>query len=108
MNKHEPAIKADDESCAPTKGQIYIGLGWTKDIIVMRAQDVTADTQAVFAAIKSLNEAFERQSMIGVKEASRLLCTASTSLQVTARKINDDASVLQRKAGEHLNRRSRP
>ena len=108
MNRHEPAINADDESCAPTSGQIYVGLGWTKDIIVMRAQDVTADSQAVFAAIKSLNQAFERQSMIGVKEASRLLSIAATSLQVTARKINDDASVLQRKAVEHLKRRSRP
>lgn len=103
----QAAPKPEQDECdAPTRGQIYVGLGWTKDILVMRSQDVTAESQAVFAALKSLVEAFDRQSMVGVKTASDALVEASGSLQNTARKIHDDASVLARKAREHLNRRA--
>lgn len=97
----------DIDSCAPTKAQVYVGLGWTKDILVLRCSDVTADSQAVFAAVKSLSEAFERQSMASVKAASESLHAAATALEITARKTGDDAAVLARKSREHLNRRSR-
>lgn len=100
-----PAEQETDECDAPTRGQIYVGLGWTKDILVMRAQDVTADSQAVFAALKSLQEAFARQSMVGVKMACDALVEAATALRGTAGKISDDGGMLSRKAREHLNRK---
>lgn len=100
-------VEPDTDSCAPTSGQIYVGLGWTKDIIVMRCQDITADSQAVFAAVKSLAAAFEIHSMVGVKIASEALHAAATALEVTARKVGDDGAVLARKSKEHLNRRPR-
>lgn len=103
----QSAAPEPDECDAPSRSQIYVGLGWTKDILVMRGQDVTADSQAVFAALKSLVGAFERQSMVGVKTASDALVEAATSLRFTAGKINDDAGLLSRKAREHINRKPR-
>jgi hypothetical protein len=109
MNQTLPIpTEPDVDSCAPTTSQIYVGLGWTKDIIVMRCNDLTSDSQAVFAAARSLSDAFDRQSMASVKAASEALRAAATALEVTARKIGDDGAVLARKSREHLNRRPRP
>lgn len=101
------SVEPDTDSCAPTRQQIYVGLGWTKDIIVLRCRDITSDSQTVFAAAGSLSQAFEMQSMASVKAASEALHAAAVALEITAKKIADDASVLARKSKEHLNRRPR-
>lgn len=100
-------VEPDADSSAPTMAQVYVGLGWTKDILVMRTHDIRADVEALLAGHKALVEAFDRQSMASVKQASEAIVSASLSLRSAVQRTHDDASVLARKAKEHLNRRAR-
>jgi hypothetical protein len=99
--------RIQDESDAPTRSQVYVGLGWTRDILVMRMQDIRADIEALQAAHNALAEAFDKQSMAAVKQASEAIVEASKSLRRAAQNTHDDASVLARKAREHLTRSAR-
>lgn len=99
--------EADTESCVPSSRQVYVGLGWTKDILVMRMHDIRSDLEALLGGHKALADAFDKQSMSGVKQASEAIVSASLSLRSAVQRTHDDASVLARKAKEHLNRRAR-
>jgi hypothetical protein len=101
------AEKIHGEGTAPTRPQIYRGLEWTKDILVMRMNDIKSDMEALQEAHKALADAFTAQSMSSVKQASEAVVAASLSLQSAVRRTHDDASVLARKAKEHLNRSAR-
>lgn len=101
------AKQIQEQTGAPTRPQIYRGLEWTKDILVMRMNDIKSDMDALQAAHKALADAFAAQSMSGVKQASEAVVAASLSLQSAVRRTHDDASVLARKAKEHLNRSAR-
>lgn len=99
--------KPDVDSCIPTAGQIYVGLGWTKDIIVTDCQQMAEQSKVVFAAAGALADAFQKQSMIDVKLASEALSDATKAMLATLNRVNVNGNVLSRKAAEHLNRRAR-
>lgn len=101
------AEQIQPESGAPTRPQIYRGLEWTKDILVMRMQDIRSDMEALEEAHKALVGAFSSQSMASVKQASEAIAAASLSLRGAVQRTHDDASVLARKSMEHLNRSAR-
>lgn len=111
MNKHQRIRDVDPESSAPTRGQIYVGLGWTTDLIIAARAKMQDDLDALNKACDELAEANREHKMVDLKMASHAVQKAAEALGTTAphhiKYISEQSSMLHRKATEHLNRRGR-
>jgi hypothetical protein len=97
-----------DESDAPTRAQIYVGLEWSKDIIVAARAQMQDDNDRLLAACNDMVAAFERHDMAGIKQATERGADIARAIRQHSTTIRDFMSVLSKKSQEHLNRRPRP
>ncbi len=105
MNRHEPMMV--DESDAPTRGQIYVGLEWSKSIIVAARAQMQDDNERLLMECQAMVTAFDARDMAGIKQATERGADIARNIVNQSTSIRDLMAVLARKSKEHLNRKPR-
>lgn len=97
----------DHKPDAPSKPQIYLGLGYSKDIIIAARAALVDDGAKLEGACRRLNEAFAAQKMVDVKLAIEDVQRYAGEIENAGRTIKYQAAGILKASIGHLNRRPR-